>query len=159
MRAIFILGHLGGMLGPCWAILGACWGYVGVMLGHGGPCWAILGHVEGMLSYVEVMLDVGRCWGMAAMWKLCWMGQLQPRMRPKHVFFHFRAKMADVEAWRATWAMLRLSWAKLGPCRAILGPSWHLLNPLALAACFLPNAACSCSLPFACLDALAQTCC
>ena len=48
-------GHVGAMLGPCWAYVGPCWAYVGPMLGqerrvHLGPSTLFLGHVGAMLG-------------------------------------------------------------------------------------------------------------
>ena len=52
-----MLGDLGAMLGLCWAILGPGWAHVGPSWGHLGAilglCWAVLGHLGAML---------GLCW-------------------------------------------------------------------------------------------------
>ena len=55
-----VLGHLAAMLGLCWAILGPSWAYVGPMLGQlggyvghswriGGRAWAYVGQMLGRL--------------------------------------------------------------------------------------------------------------
>ena len=73
-----MLGHLGAILGPCWAHVGPSWGHLGPMLGRLGPSWSHVGpswgHVGPMLGHLGAIL--GLCWAvlghLGAMLGLCW---------------------------------------------------------------------------------------
>ena len=103
-----MLGHLGAMLGLCWATLGPSWAYVGPML---GLCWAIrLGDRGAKLGLCWAILGpcwayVGRSWGhvgpmlgdLGAILGLCW-AYVGP-------------------SWGSSWARLGHLGAQRGPSR------------------------------------------
>ena len=49
-----VLGHLGAMLGLCWAILGPSWAYVGPMLAQACPYLSLM-----FTQVAHILADVG----------------------------------------------------------------------------------------------------